>query len=203
MQEFLTNSTYVGLVLVLLGTGVGLPIPEDLPLLLAGYLCGEDVIRLEVAIPLAFTAVLGSDCLLYYFGWRNGRHFEDLGWVRRLGVKPERMEKARSAFQRHGGKTLFGARFLPGVRAGVFFAAGAYRVPFWKLLVFDGSAALLSVPTFILLGWWFAESLDRVQQSTRVVQVGAVAIVLLLLATYLGYRWLYGNNGKSPEAGSG
>lgn len=200
MQEFLTNFTYVGLVLVLLGTGVGLPIPEDLPLLLAGYLCGEDVIRLEMAIPLAFGAVLGSDCLLYYFGWRNGRHFENLGWMTRLGLKPERLDKARIAFQKHGGKTLFGARFLPGVRAAVFFAAGAYRVPFWKMLVFDGGAALLSVPTFILLGWWFAESLERVQQSTRVVQVGGVVLVLVLGATYLGYRWLYGS--RSAQAGS-
>lgn len=86
------------------------------------------------------------------------------------------------------------------MRAAVFFAAGAYRVPFWKLIVFDGSAALLSVPTFVLLGWWLAESLDRVQHHGRLIQVGIVTLLLLLGATYLGYRWLYGG-GKTPEAG--
>jgi membrane protein DedA with SNARE-associated domain len=178
MQDFLSHFSYAGLVLVLLATGVGLPLPEDVPLLAAGYLCNEDIMRLEIAIPLALAAVIGSDCILYAFGRRYGRDLHSNWFTRRL-VTPERLARAAEVYRRHGGKALFAARFMPGLRAPLFFAAGAFRIPFWKLLVFDGGAAVLSVPAIILLGWWFAEQIDVVRDQTRRVQILIGVLIVL------------------------
>ncbi len=187
MHAFLVNFTYFGLVVALLGTGMGLPIPEDVTLLAAGYLCGQGVIRLHVAIPLAVAAVLASDGVLYYLGRRHGRHLDKLP-LHRLGVRQDRLDRAMHALQRHGGKTLFLARFLPGVRAAVYVAAGVCRVPFWKLIVFDGAAAMMTVPALLLLGWWFAGSHDAVQHHVRLVQVTLIVAVIAALSGYVAYR---------------
>lgn len=190
MEPFLVHFTYSGLVLVLLATGLGLPIPEDVPLLAAGYLCHQGVIDLRLTIPLAALAILASDSLLYYFGQRHGRKLtgHSLG---RFGLTPERFARAEAAFQYHCGKTLFISRFLPGVRAAMFFAAGAMHISYWKLVLYDGMAIVLSVPTLIVLGWWFSGEFARVSHDAHRLQVVLILLLALAAAGYGTYRWLY------------
>lgn len=195
MQDFLSHFSYAGLVLALLATGVGLPIPEDVPLLVAGYLCDEGLMRLELAIPLALASILGSDCLLYGLGRHYGDDLQGT-WLTRRFATPERIARASAIYRKHGGKALFAARFLPGFRAAMFFAAGSFRVPFWKLIVFDGSAALLSVPLLVLLGWWFSDQLDVIRQEARQLQIAIAALVLLTLVAVALTLWIRRRTGR-------
>ncbi len=179
VNEFLTEFTYAGLVLVLLATGLGLPIPEDVPLLVAGYLCEEGVIDLRLTIPLAVAAIVGSDWMLFRIGQRYGERVTRSRLFRRF-ITPARFERASQMYQRHGGKVLFVARFLPGFRAALFVAAGAARVPTWKLLVFDGGAALLSAPLLILLGYWFSDQIDTIRAEERRLMLSVLALLAVV-----------------------
>ena len=89
---------------------------------------------------------------------------------------------------------LFVGRFLPGLRAPIFFTAGSTRVKYWKFFFFDGLAALISVPFFVWLGHWLwakfkddiaqlDRALDRTQTYTMVV-----AVVLLLVVGWVVVR---------------
>lgn len=208
ITSFATHFTYLGVVMLLVGGGFGLPIPEDLPLLLGGYLCSEFAptgaqASLWYMIPVALATVIGTDYFVFYMGRKLGPRITSLPILGRH-LTEERLAKARGFLADHGGKSLFIARFMPGLRSVAFASAGALHVPGWKMLVFDGSAALISVPTLVLLGWYFADVLERVRIWISQAQVAAiaalVAIVLVVVALKLLRRRRHAEGTESEAA---
>ena len=195
LTEFLTKFTYVGIFLVLLGSGFGVPIPEDLPLLLGGMMCsrtlagdlGINHLHLCIMVPLCFVAVVGGDLTIFFMGRHFGHHIPNLPIIRSF-LTPRRLQRAEKAFHHHGGKALMVARFLPGLRMPTFFTAGAFRVAPWKMLACDGGAALVSVPAWISVGFLFGEYIHKIVLYFRWIGSAAALAVLLALAGYVIYR---------------
>lgn len=174
----------VFLMLILLLSGFGLPVPEDIPLLGTGMLCFYGIAPLWVMLPITFIFVLGADCIVYGLGRKYGTHVQDLPLLRRFLTK-ERLDRAGEAYHRHGGKTLFIARFLPGLRAALFFSAGMVKIPFWKMVVYDGFAAIISVPVWVIAGYYGADQIERVKHGVQRGQMVVLAVILLGIATFL------------------
>jgi membrane protein DedA with SNARE-associated domain len=187
-QQFIEevgHHPYLGLAILIIPSGLGVPIPEDISLIVAGYLCykNPEYASLWVMIPWALFLVLGSDLLLFYVGRFVGERIVKVPLMRRM-LTPQRLETSREMFEAHGGKILFAGRFMPGLRAPLFFTAGHLRVPAWKVLLYDGGAALLSVPTIILLAWWFGEHFDKVKKLVRAGEytvLGLIVVVAVVL----------------------
>ena len=189
MQSFLETYGTPAIALILLLSGAGLPLPEDIPLLAAGYICGQGAARLEFMIPLCMVCVVGADSGLYLLGRRYGHHVPNLPVIGRF-LSASRIALAEQKMRQHGGKTLFIARFLPGLRAPIFFASGACRVPYWKFLCFDGGAALLSVPTLILVAYYFSDHIDQVRHWTAEAQLTLLVLLAVLASGYVGLKLL-------------
>ncbi len=187
-QQFMEHAPYIGVFIVLMLTGMGLPLPEDIPLLISGYLCHAGVAHLWLMIPLALVAVVGSDSGLFWMGRRWGHHVTRVPMLKYV-LSESSLQRAERAFHRHGGKTLFVMRFVPGVRAAAFFTAGAFKLPFWKLLVFDGLAALISVPAWILLGWYLGEDIDKARAWGRDATGVALGLIILAIAAYAAFHY--------------
>lgn len=179
LEQFLTHFTYVGVGGVLLVSGFGVPIPEDVPLVMAGFLSQRGYADIWLMLPLCMACVLGADFLLYLMGRRYGNMVHRLPLLRRY-LTPERLARAQAKFHAHGGKTLFTARFLPGLRTPIFFTAGTFKIPFWKMLAFDGTAALISVPTLVLLGYFFPVEQVLTWSTRTQLALGAVLVLLIL-----------------------
>lgn len=193
IEQLILHLPYLGVVLVLLAGGFGMPIPEDLPLLAGGYLCGRGHASVEVMLPVAFMAVVGADLLVYYLGRRYGHHIPRLPVLRRY-LSDSRLTRAELSFHKHGGKTLFLARFMPGLRTPIFFSAGAFKIPAWKMVLFDGTAALLSVPVWVVGSWYLAKTftfdLDTIREWSLATQATLILAVVLCVAAVLGWRFL-------------
>jgi membrane protein DedA with SNARE-associated domain len=187
MEAFLHQLPHVGVVIVLLMGGMGFPLPEDIPLLVGGYLCHLGHANIYVMVPICYAAVLGGDFMMFALGRRYGKQVSKLPLLRRF-LTPERLEKAVGAFEKYGGNALFVGRFLPGLRAGVFFSAGAFRVPAWKMLVFDGSAALISVPTLILVAYYGGDQIDRVRDIVADAQLVFFLLLVVVVSTIVWIR---------------
>jgi membrane protein DedA with SNARE-associated domain len=180
----------IGVAIVLLLSGFGLPVPEDIPLLLGGFFCSEaggSLSRLIVMIPLTYGAVMTADLMVFWLGWRYGQQVIALPILNHL-LSPARLEKAEQTFARHGGKTLFAARFMPGLRSAVFIAAGICRTPRWKMVVFDGTAALLSVPLWVLAGYYFGENIPDVLHFASHVKGILFGLAAAAVLSYVLYR---------------
>src|SRR4029077_20423328 len=94
-----------------------------------------------------------------------------LNWpLVRLVLSPAREQWLQAAYRRHALKTIVTARHVMGLRAAAFLIAGSARVPFWKFVVADGGAALVSVPLMFGLAYFFTVQIEAIMADVRRAQ---------------------------------
>lgn len=187
LEQLATNAPYIVLIAVLLASGFGLPIPEDLPLLIGGYLAGHDYAEPLPLFLMCFTAIMLADASLFWLGRTCGHHVPRLPLINRF-LTDDRVANTERLLERHGGKFIFVGRFIPGIRAPAMFGAGALKVPYWKFALFDGGAAILTAPLVFFLGYYFAGEIEMVRSWIFEGQMILVAIAVVV-ATILLLRW--------------
>ncbi len=180
---------------IILLCGFGIPIPEDIVLLVAGALAAVEGRSWEGVSVLMYLAVIGGDSLMFGLGrWVGGRLL-----TTRLGQRlftPTKRDSVQRFFDRNGAKGLFIARFLPGLRSLIFFSAGSLRVRYVTFLMWDGLAALLSVPVFVWLGHflWDRYGADIAQFNAAVDEAHQWSGWVVLAALVVVALWVWRNN---------
>lgn len=182
--------------ILLLLCGFGLPMPEDIVLITAGMLGVIDAHSWIKVSAFMYAGVLAGDTMIFFSGQRYGTRLLGMAWFQRI-FPPAKQARVEQLFAKHGTTGLFIGRFLPGLRAPIFFSAGSLKVSLVKFLLLDGVAALVSVPVFVWLGRWlwlrFSDDfvqLERALKRTHTFTLwGTIAVVLLLaLAVWLWRR---------------
>ncbi len=196
--EFLGQWSYLGLLLVLLAAGLGLPLPEDIPLIAAGWLVHRGQADLGLMIATGLFGVLLGDTIMYAMGRRYGIHIVEHRWFRRI-AKPWLLEKAKNKYHQHGIKILFAARFMPGIRAIMYLTAGVFRVPYWKFLAIDALAACISVPVWIIAGDFFGERIEDLLGGAKTATHVIIGLLLFSLVVWGIYEY-YHNLRKRKQA---
>ena len=176
---------------LLLLCGVGLPMPEDIVLVVAGMLAQDDGRSWIPAALLMYLGVIGGDMIIFLLGRRYGSKL--LAWQGTHHLfPPKKQARVQRLFDKHGSVILFIARFMPGLRAPIFSSAGAMNVSFVKFVALDGLAALLSVPIFVWLGHWlwlkFDDDLQKLSAGMSHAQHIALWVTIALVAGVLIFR---------------
>jgi membrane protein DedA with SNARE-associated domain len=180
---------------VLILCGLGLPIPEDIVLIAAGAL-GEIDGRswLEVSA-LMYAGVMTGDSMIFFSGRYLGRRLRSARWFQKF-FPEQKQEKVEALFDKYDSWVLFVGRFLPGLRAPIFFTAGSAKIKFWKFFFFDGLAAIVSVPFFVWLGHWLwanfkadIEELDRTLRRTQSYSLVVTGIIVLIVVIFFLVRY--------------
>ena len=185
VQWIVENFTYLGIFSVLFIAALGVPIPEEVPIVAAGVMAQEELARWWIALPVCILGVLCGDVVLYW----SGRHWGEqlLNWrVVRIVLNPEREARLKAAYRRHAVKTVVTVRHVMGLRAAAFLTAGIAHVPFWKFLAADGAAATLGVPVSFALAYFFADQLEEVMTDVHQVERWLGLFAVIVVATGLG-----------------
>ncbi|GAB4296985.1 MAG: DedA family protein [Myxococcota bacterium] len=184
--ETISTYAYVGMFLLLLACGFGLPMPEDVILFTSGYLCYKGIMALDVSIAVAMFGVLMGDSVIFFVGRKFGEGMRKgrLPWPFKKLFTPERLRKIWGWFGNHGNKIIFFGRFAPGMRAPTFAVAGSSGMGYSRFLFWDGLAAMISVPLFIWLAYNFGEELDSVKEF---IVRSKIVLVIVILAVILYY----------------
>lgn len=194
MEELLTSLlsntqgvfAYGAVFLVLLACGLGVPLPEDISLILGGFLAHKGAANLPVMMAVGFAGILAGDSLIFHFGRKLGSKVgrkSGGGFFARI-ITPEKRAKVEGLFEKHGHKVVMIARFMPGVRAVTYFTAGSVGMPYWRFILWDGLAALLSAPLFVFLGFHFGGELDFVIDKLKDGQFVVMGAILVIGAGY-------------------
>lgn len=186
LLEFLSQgaSAYAGIVVLLVLTGAGLPIPEELPVLTAGVLSRLGTLQWGLAYAACLVGALGGDCVMYAIGRYFGRSvLRERHWFAPF-LTPEREALIEENIKRHGLKVFFLARFLVGLRSPVFLAAGILRVPFRRFMLTDLFCASIVVTFFFSLGFLFANHirdwLERIRHAEYALTGTALAVIAVV-----------------------
>ncbi|HMV68273.1 MAG TPA: DedA family protein [Myxococcota bacterium] len=164
--------------------GLGLPMPEDIILITAGYLAALGKFPLGWAIAAGFVGVLSGDAILFSLGRRFGPDVLRWRLIQRVFAE-ERLDIARRKIQENGRFICFIARFLPGLRSPIYLTAGAMGIPLRTYVVQDATAAMISVPFWVILGWWFGPSVEGALRAARSMQGWFAGGALLVVVGYV------------------
>lgn len=183
------STAYCAIVGLLLICGLGVPLPEDITLIAAGILASPAVgsISFVGAVIAGMFGVLMGDAFLYTLGRVYGRRAFQLPVIRSI-MNPKRIALAERKIIRNSHLICFTARFLPGLRSPIFLTAGIMGVRPIVFYGLDGFAALISVPLWVFVGYWVGENLDMAMKIAEKVQLSLAAVVITLIAVYLGWR---------------
>jgi membrane protein DedA with SNARE-associated domain len=183
MALWVSQYGYPAISLILIGGIVGIPVPDQLLLVLSGYLVLTHSLSL---IPTLIAAVLGSVVgitLSYAIGRCSG------SYLSKVRFAAGRLENARGWFERFGGWTLVFGYFIPGIRNLIGFTSGMMRLKVRYFAPYAYAGAVLSSVTCILAGYflgmqagWLVASLSRL----ALVAVAAISLFLIRKAIRSG-----------------
>ena len=130
-------------------------LPGDSLLFAAGAIIAKTgILNVWLLIPLLMAAAILGDNVNYFFGnWLGERVFSRDYWF----LKRKYLEQTQAFYEKHGGKTLVMARFLPIVRTFAPFVAGVGTMKYQRFIGFCILGCVLWVPTLTLAGYFFGQ----------------------------------------------
>lgn len=189
LLDFFTGYGYVAVFTVLLVCGFGVPIPEDITLVAGGIISGLGYANVHVMFAVGMAGVLAGDGIMFAAGRFYGHKVQQFRPIARI-LTPERFEAVQEKFEKYGTWVLFVARFLPGLRSPIFITAGmTRRVPYWRFLLMDGFAALISVPVWVYLGHYGATQREWLMHVVHRGQAGILTVIGVLAVVLTVVVW--------------
>jgi membrane protein DedA with SNARE-associated domain len=156
VQHLIEVGGYFVLFGLLFACGLGFPLPEDIPLILAGYFVAQapgaaGKMHLLPAAIVAWTGIMSGDCVLYSLGRRYGLNITRIPLIGRH-VTQTRIVWLETKFEKWGIGVVAVGRMFAGIRGAMVVAAGITRFKFYKFVIADGLAAVVSGGLFLYLG---------------------------------------------------
>jgi membrane protein DedA with SNARE-associated domain len=184
-EELIRQFGYVGIGLILILGGLGLPIPEEVPIILAAILTRNGQMSVLPAVASCLLGVLLGDFVVYLLGYFYGEKVLRFPLTRRFLTR-QREAQIKGYFHRHGYKILVSGRLVPGFRSAAYLTAGILKLPTLRLLVTDLVAVTLSTSLMFGLGFFFA---DQIQNGIREVQQWLTVLVAVGVGSWLLHRY--------------
>ncbi len=179
---------YLGITLVLVLTGMGLPVPEEVPIVAAGVASSVHNLNPWAAFAACMVGALIGDCMLYTIGYHFGHNLAKKHPRFAHLLHAEREAKIEEMINRHGMKVFFLARFMVGIRAPFYLTAGILRMSFRKFVIIDAFCATMVVGLFFGLAYYFGEHI------TKFIRQSEIALTVIVVIAVLGVGiWLWRN----------
>jgi membrane protein DedA with SNARE-associated domain len=185
---------FATIVTLLFLSGIGLPLPEDIPLTIAGFTTIKQAhdqfvfAHYLTTFATVVVPILLGDLVAYALGRRYGLGLtERIGALRRV-LSAARVARVQRWFDRYGGFAVFLGRQVAGVRFVTFFTAGSMRMPIPRFLGFDFLGCVVSVPIWLTLGTfasrygeaWLHAAMSRASHTILLVVVLLVAALVVI-----------------------
>ncbi len=184
----LDHMSYLGIIMILVFTGCGLPIPEEVPIIAAGIASSVGTLNPWWAFLSCVVGAVAGDSVLYAIGYHFGhslvyRHprFAHL-------LHAEREAKIEQMIRKHEVKVLFLSRFMVGVRAPVYLAAGILRIPFLRFLIIDVVCATTVVGLFFGLSYAYGDRLTRLIRQSEIGLTVVIVAAAVAVTAYFFWR---------------
>ncbi len=155
-------------------------LPGDSLLFAAGAICALGTMNVWVMIVLLIVAAILGDAVNYTIGNRLGPKIFSSTTSKLLNR--EHLNRTHAFYERHGGKTIILARFMPIIRTFAPFVAGIGAMRYRQFAVYNVVGAVVWVASFSLLGYYFG-NLDLVRKNFTLV-IGVIIVLSVLPAVW-------------------
>jgi len=159
-------------------------LPGDSLLFAGGAFAAVGAFHIALLILVFFAAAVIGDTVNYHIGRKIGTAISPDSWFGKI-INQEKMEKAEAFFNKHGGKTIVIARFMPFIRTFAPFVAGASRMNYRYFFFYNVVGAALWVFLCTMLGYLFG-NIPIIKDNFSTVLLAIIFLsVLPAIITYL------------------
>ena len=154
-------------------------LPGDSLLFAAGTFAALGSLNPWLLILLLCLAAIGGDTVNYWIGrWIGPRAFSGrIRWLRQ-----DYLQRTQEFYQRHGGKTIVLARFVPIIRTFAPFVAGVGQMDYGRFIAYNVGGGILWVVLFTLGGYLFG-NLPAVRENFSLVVLAIIGVSMIPLVT--------------------
>lgn len=161
-------------------------LPGDSLLFAIGTLAGAGLLEITWVIPSLIIAAILGDSVNYWIGSRVGPAVFRSDEARFF--KRKHLERAHQFYERHGGKAIVLARFIPIVRTFTPFVAGIARMSYPRFLAYNVAGGVAWVIIFVMAGFWFG-GMALVKDNLAAVMLAIIILSILpAVIEYLRHR---------------
>ena len=188
------------LFLLLMASGVGVSLGEDVFIIPAGYLMGQGIMPMGWTILAAYLGVIMADTLWLLVCKTLSRRILNIRMFRRL-MHPRRILEIKYQFEQYGVWVVVVSRFIPASRTTVITAAGIARMSTWKFLLAETLSAVPTVITQLGIGWLAAKAIGTGPEARHVRLAITIGLgVLLVVGLFWWWRRSRRAEGPRPRA---
>lgn len=168
--------------LLLMLSGVGIPLGEDFILIPAGFLIAQGDLDPKMTAILAYLGVVLADFTWFGLISRYGTRLLHQRWLRKM-IHPRRLLQAKHQIDKRGAWMIVFARFIPGSRASAITGAAMLHLPFWKFAIATASCVLITVPLQLGLGMLIARGVRSEDTAQMIMKV--IGLIMVLIVVFL------------------
>lgn len=192
MDHILSLIAQYGYLIVLFGVmleSTGVPLPGETILIASGILVQQGTFDLRYVILFGILGAITGDQIGYWAGREGGRPFV-LRWGKYVKITPERLSRAESFFDRHGGSAVFLARFVAGLRVFGALTAGITRMHWRTFFLYNALGGAVWATAAVLLGYLLGGSIALVERWVGRASILLAILLVLGIGLYIAYRWV-------------
>lgn len=166
-------------------------LPGDSLLFAAGTFAALGSLNIWLLFLLLATAAVLGDSVNYWIGHYLGERAYHIKWI-----KKDYLERTHAFFQKHGGKTIFLARFVPIVRTFAPFVAGIGRMSYGYFFSYNVFGGIAWVGLFTAAGYWFG-NIPMIREHFSLV----VLAIILVSVVPMAVEAIRARRRKNPSPG--
>ncbi len=157
-------------------------LPGDSLIFAAGTFAAIGSLNVWLLLGLLMIAAVGGDTINYWIGHYLGDRAYNIKWIKR-----EYLDRTHAFFQKHGGKTIFLARFVPIVRTFAPAVAGVAEMNYRRFVSFNVFGGILWVCSTVLLGFFMGRLIGAERLNRHIHLVIIVVVFLSILPGIIEY----------------
>lgn len=184
LNHLIETIGYFGIFLIIFaetGLLIGFFLPGDSLLFTAGFLASQDILNIWILVPVCVIAAILGDATGYSLGKRYGRGYFNKPESRLF--KPRNLLLAEEFFEKHGGRAIILARFIPFARTFVPVIAGISRMSYRHFATYNIVGGVLWGAGLTLLGYFLGNAIPSVDHYLLPV-IALILFVSVLPSAY-------------------
>jgi membrane protein DedA with SNARE-associated domain len=187
MQPVLEHWGYLGVGGMLFLEDFGVPVPGEIMLIAAAIFAGAGNMNIAVVFVVAVLAAVIGDNIGFIVGHFGGRPLAQR-FGRYVFLTPQRLDRAETFFNRHGGKIVTVARFIDGLRQLNGLLAGIGGMHWLKFLGYNALGAALWVGTWCTLGYLAGQNIVEIYDAFGRYKGYVIGALVVVVAIVIAHR---------------
>jgi len=189
VEPILINYGYLAVAALVMIEDFGIPVPGETVLIAASLFAGAGRLNVVLVGVIGTVAAIIGDNIGFAIGHFGGRTLA-LRFGKYVFLTEERLDKAESFFERHGGKIIVVARFIEGLRQANGIVAGTSGMHWKRFVVFNALGAALWAGVWVSLGYLAGNNITAIYtQITRYSLYVLIALIVLVAGFIVWRLW--------------